>query len=319
MRNDDCRVMADDTDIEKALYDESSSEEEISSSFDVTNNVTIKPLTTESKKLITPSYKRAKLDIEDGTLNCGGSSCSTLNTDDDLLTCGKCKTKWQYSCTGLPPYQIALFLSSGYRKFVCERCANVPEELKFQCTKLFLNTNKETQKLRNELESKFQVIKSMETAHRTFNDLITDKDGLINSQKEVIAGMQIEFDDNRCKLLEAQGVITSMGNDINGLQEEINNLNEQNVGSKHSHHNIHLHQQIEVEREKNEELKRRLDDQIVITRKTELAFDTQNSLLNAKDEIIENQKIIIGQRKLVNSYQPSLDPDDVTSDDLNSH
>ena len=53
----------------------------------------------------------------------------------------------------------------------------------------------------------------MKTAQRTFNGLITDKDGLINSQKEVIAGMQIEFDDNRCKLLEAQGVITSMGND----------------------------------------------------------------------------------------------------------
>ena len=92
-----------------------------------------------------------------------------------------------------------------------------------------------------------------------------------------------------------------MGNDIKGLQEEINNLNEQNVGSKHSHYTIHLHQQIEVEREKNEELKRRLDDQIVITGKTELAFDTQNSLLNAKDEIIKNQKINIGQRKLVNS------------------
>ena len=58
----------------------------------------------------------------------------------------------------------------------------------------------------------------METAQRTFNDLITDKDGLINSQKEVIVGMQIEFDDNRCKLLEAQGVITSMGNDIKGLK-----------------------------------------------------------------------------------------------------
>ena len=57
---------------------------------------------------------------------------------------------------------------------------------------------------------------------------------------------------------------------------------------------------------------RRLDDQILITSKTELAFDTQKSLLNAK-----NQKIIIGQRKLVNTYQPSLDPDDVMSDDLN--
>ena len=138
--------MADDTDIEKALYDESSSKEEISSSFDVTDNVTIKPLTTESKKLITPSYKHAKLDIEDGILNCGGSSCSTLNTDDDLLTCRKCKTKWHYSCTGLPPYQIALFLSSGYRKFVCERCDNVLEELNFQCTKLSLI---ETRKLKN--------------------------------------------------------------------------------------------------------------------------------------------------------------------------
>ena len=189
-----------------------------------------------------------------------------------MITCGKCKTKLHYSCTGLLPYQIALFLSSGYRKFVCERCANVPEELSLQCTKLILTTNKETQKLRNELESKFQVIKRMETAQRTFNDLIADKDGLINSQKEVIAGMQIEFDANRRKLLEAQGVKTSMGNEIKGLHGEIINLNEQNVGSKHIPHTKHLHQQIEVKREKNEELLRRLDDQILITSKTELAL-----------------------------------------------
>ena len=54
--------MADDTDIEKALYDESSSEEEISSSFDLTEDGTIQPPTTESKKLVTPSHKRARLD-----------------------------------------------------------------------------------------------------------------------------------------------------------------------------------------------------------------------------------------------------------------
>ena len=129
----------------------------------------------------------------------------------------------------------------------------------------------------------------METAQRTFNDLIADKDGLINSQKEVIAGMQIEFDANRRKLREAQGVKTSMGNEIEGLQGEIINLNEQNVGNKHRPHTKHLHQQIEVEREKNEELMRRLDDQILITSKTELAFDTQKSLLNAKNEIIKNR------------------------------
>ena len=76
----------------------------------------------------------------------------------------------------------------------------------------------------------------METAQRTFNDLIADKDGSINSQKEVIAGMNIEFEANRRKLLEAQGVKTSMGNEIKGLQGEIINLNEQNVGSKHSPH-----------------------------------------------------------------------------------
>ena len=147
----------------KKPYDESSSEEELSSSFDLTEDGTIQPPTTESKKLVTLSHKRARLDIEDGMLNCGASSCSTLNIDDGLLTCGKCKTKWHYSCTGLHPYQIALFLSSDYRKFVCERCTNVPEELSLQCTKPILTTNKETQKLRNELESKFQIIKSMET------------------------------------------------------------------------------------------------------------------------------------------------------------
>ena len=52
-----------------------------------------------------------------------------------------------------------------------------------------------------------------------------------------------------------------MGNEIKGPQGEIINLNEQNVGSKPCPHTKHLHQQIEVEREKNEELLRRLDDQ----------------------------------------------------------
>ena len=58
-----------------------------------------------------------------------------------------------------------------------------------------------------------------------------------------------------------------------------------------------LTQQLECEEKLNLELAKKLEDQIVITNKTELVFNTQEKLVNSKKEIIENLKIIITQQK----------------------
>ena len=49
--------------------------------------------------------------------------------DEKKLTCAKCKQKQHYYCTGLPTYQIRMFITKKYRSFVCINCIPVSEEL----------------------------------------------------------------------------------------------------------------------------------------------------------------------------------------------
>ena len=39
-----------------------------------------------------------------------------------MLECSKCKKLTHYSCTQLPPYQLSLFMQSGYRRYICSAC-----------------------------------------------------------------------------------------------------------------------------------------------------------------------------------------------------
>ena len=62
----------------------------------------------------------------DEILVCTPSSCTN---DEDLykLECAECKRLVHYNCTQLPVFQIHLFLTKGYREFVCANCIDVPE------------------------------------------------------------------------------------------------------------------------------------------------------------------------------------------------
>ena len=64
----------------------------------------------------------------DETLVCTPSGCTN---DEDLykLECAECKRLVHYICTQLPVFQIHLFLTKGYRKFVCANCVDVPQYL----------------------------------------------------------------------------------------------------------------------------------------------------------------------------------------------
>ena len=58
---------------------------------------------------------------------------------------------------------------------------------------------------------------------------------------------------------------------------------------------MELERKLEYEKEVNKDLVKKIGDQIFITKKTEVAFNTQTELVNAKNEIIENHKFIIEQ------------------------
>ena len=55
---------------------------------------------------------------------CGKGSC--LDDDDShKLQCSQCDRLFHYTCTRLPLYQINLFLTKGYRRYLCANCTEV--------------------------------------------------------------------------------------------------------------------------------------------------------------------------------------------------
>ena len=49
--------------------------------------------------------------------------------DENKLKCVRCRKEQHFRCTGLPAYQVQMFLTKRYRSFVCVNCVSVSEEL----------------------------------------------------------------------------------------------------------------------------------------------------------------------------------------------
>ena len=67
---------------------------------------------------------------EPGAPQCTKESCTEEDGNKNKLKCDKCDKIFHFRCTGLPTFQIHHFLTKGYRKFVCDSCTKVPENLK---------------------------------------------------------------------------------------------------------------------------------------------------------------------------------------------
>ena len=171
-------------------------------------------------------------------------------------------------------------------------------------------------RLRSELERKCDVIKSMEMAHNTMRYLIEDKNDVIESQKQIIKDIQNDTDTDRdsirSKLEEARDIIVQKDIVLDKCNEEIASVEESlsSVGDRKMEHLTH---QLESERQLNQDMVKKLEDQVIITNKTELAFSTQTNLVNAKNDIIQNLKIIIAQHKKEAGSCLQLHEGDLTS------
>ena len=150
-------------------------------------------------------------------------------------------------------------------------------------------------RLQNDLGSKCNVIRSIELAHNTLRDLITNKDELIQSQKTIIEGIQKDVEtlnerDN------AEDIIASKDLQLEKCKNEIVSLR-RNSTSTSNHELEELRRQLELEKQINQDMVKKLEDQTVIGNKTELAFDAKTELVNSKNEIIETFKSIVEQYK----------------------
>ena len=63
-----------------------------------------------------------------GHTHCTPTDCKYGN-DKYKLECAKCKRLVRYGCTSLPHYQLQLFLTKGYQKFIYCKCVQIPSYL----------------------------------------------------------------------------------------------------------------------------------------------------------------------------------------------
>ena len=70
------------------------------------------------------------IESETSAENTGCTPLACVQDDDKYkLECAECKLLVHYRCTQLPLYQIQLFLTKGYRKYICLNCVEVPTYL----------------------------------------------------------------------------------------------------------------------------------------------------------------------------------------------
>jgi len=80
------------------------------------------------QKLASPD-KNLTLDEDEIDNNrCTEHNCIKDN-EKMKIQCHKCQRMLHYACTGLPPYQLNMFLNKGYRKYQCITCCSPAKDL----------------------------------------------------------------------------------------------------------------------------------------------------------------------------------------------
>ena len=212
--------------------------------------------------------------------------------DDGVIVCSECFAILHYKCTKLPAYQLHRFLTArNYRKFVCGSCCGeIPNDFIEKCIDIEAEMN-ELRRLKVEVKSKGTLINSLEKAQTTSNGLISDKNTLIESQKDIIDSLRkIDEAEISSKLYDAQDAITQKNAIIDGLKNEIKELDKINSNWISDY----------------EDLERRFEDQTVILQKNELECKDKIESVRAKDETINNLKNVLALLKDEKKLEQSI-------------
>ena len=78
---------------------------------------------TDSKSTDTSNSNSTDKTVEVRNINsvCTVAKCNKA-ADSRMVACNNCDRYTHFSCTQLPPYQISMFMTKGYRRYVCEDC-----------------------------------------------------------------------------------------------------------------------------------------------------------------------------------------------------
>jgi len=124
------------------------------------------PKTTSPGKILIPD--------EDASDNNRCTEHNCIKDDEKMrIQCHKCQRTLHYACTGLPPYQLNMFLNKGYRKYVCITCCSPAKELGRKVHNQVERIKSCTHSYK-EIESCESIIKVKNESEKSLNTMIKD-------------------------------------------------------------------------------------------------------------------------------------------------
>ena len=196
------------------------------------------------------------------------------------------------------------------------------ENMKLEHKKESTNISKSCEEMKERLRMKCDIIKSMEAAQLTLQELICDKDALIESQNVIIESLQTNTKNDTgsadLRLEDANVTIAQINTELDVCKKELALLKKNDNKNKNGEDKVNeLTCLIKEERQRNSELLRKIGDQVKLCRSIELAFDTQGKQIGAKNDIITNLKSIISQKQTT-SCSCTTYRDNMTSNSVSS-
>ena len=128
------------------------------------------------------------------TNQCTEHNCTNDN-DKMRLECHKCLRTLHYACTGLPTYQLQMFMTKGYRKYVCIDCCLIAKDL-----------NKKVHEQAERIQSRTHSRKEIEACESIIKLKNENEKKLSNVVKELQTRCQEYIKDKNCvtNLIETQ-------------------------------------------------------------------------------------------------------------------
>ena len=217
------------------------------------------------------------------------------NTTIDVRSCRIISSRcFSHPDTG-NMFVVCVDISEKIRKTMLE----MTNELSSDCTL--------KDKLQKELNNSKEVIRSTEKACDTLRKLASDKD-------EIIAQQKIIIDSCRCRSKDYNEELTNLCKKL----EEANNLIDERNFELHETKELLVEKKSEVNGNRklekelatslllNGDLRNELRTQVIITKKTGLAFNTHTELVQTKEELIKKQRIVIEHMKRAQEENTNL-------------
>ena len=257
---------------------------------------------------------------------CDNENCGAEDTD--LVKCSICSKFVCETCNEVPVGKLKPVVKTCNRiYFICKLCHTKCDDADVESymAKLKIDDvieiaiddrgdrSRKSEDERNDLQ---KIITTMEETQKSLSETIADKEELISNQRKVIDELKTKADMSTSPedLKEVRDIVAIKEAEVSSCQNEIQRLKK--VVAELENHDVkqaEIASQLQAEKDKNEALQRRLDDQITITSKTEMALKTQEKLTAAKVDLIENLKTKIFQGKTPSCSEQTDEGQNLTS------